>query len=329
MRRVDRTSVQAPEVLAGPKSRGVKELGKATEFFEALAAEQAALKAKLEADIAAGIAPLPAPPKKKGKKDSFPFSAYSDDGVKYALDQLFFGKCAYCETRYANQAPVDVEHYRPKGRISGEKDHPGYWWLAMIWDNLLPSCIDCNRRRWQRLPDVPSSLEQLLKSELIQGGMMALGKQDVFPVEGERAVAPHSEIDEKPDLLNPCVDVPDEHLTFYIDRENPLGLVLPKITGGVPSRRGLTSIHVYGLNRLALVQERTRVLRTLEFLSRLIDEIDEISGTLLARRSSQDKKMGTRLSLLSDQILGEIKAMAEPDRPYSSLVKAWSNSLKP
>lgn len=329
MRRVDRLSVPAPDVLVGPKSRGLKELEKARKFFKAQEVAEAALKAKIAADAAAGVVTIAPVSKKKGKKDGFSFSAYSDDAVKYALENLFFGKCAYCETRYANQAPVDVEHYRPKGRIADVADHPGYWWLAMVWENLLPSCIDCNRRRWQHLPDVPSSLEQLLKSPLIQGGMMPLGKQDLFPVAGERATALHPLIDEKPDLLNPCLDVPDDHLTFYIDRENPLGLVLPKLIDGVPSRRGLTSIHVYGLNRLALVQERTRVLRTLEFLSKLIDEIDEISETLLARRSSKDKKMGTRLSLLSDQILAEIRGMAEPDRPYSSLVKAWSKILKP
>ena len=83
-----------------------------------------------------------------------------------------------------------------------------------------------------------------------------------------------------------------------------------------------------GHRALGLVQERTRVLRTLEFLSRLIDEIDEISETLLASTSSQDKTMGTRLNLLSAQILAEFRTMADPDQPYSSLVKAWSNTLK-
>ncbi|MER8710160.1 hypothetical protein NKJ81_31440 [Mesorhizobium sp. M0018] len=322
MRRVDRALVSAPAVLVGDKSRGGKELAKAKIFFEA--------KAKAEAAGAAAGALAPATKAKKTKKEkTFDFSAYSDEAVKYALDKLFFGKCAYCESRYANQAPADVEHYRPKGRIAGVANHPGYWWLAMVWDNLLPSCIDCNRRRWQDLPKFPVSLVQLLSAPEMQGAKASLGKQDLFPIAGAaRAMADFPGIDEQPDLINPCVDDPEEHLVFHIDRGDPLGLVLPTFKDNVPSRRGLTSIHVYGLNRLGLVQERTRVLRKLDFLSRLIDEIGKISETLLASLDQQTKTMGARLDLLVNQILDEIRAMAEPDQPYSSLVKAWSNTLE-
>ncbi|MER9059919.1 hypothetical protein [Mesorhizobium sp. M0698] len=319
MRRVDRTLVSMPAVLVGEKSRGGKELAKAKIFFEA--------KAKAEAGAAAAGAA--APSKKTRKKDkTFDFSAYSDEAVKYALDKLFFGKCAYCESRYANQAPVDVEHYRPKGRIAGVANHPGYWWLAMAWHNLLPSCIDCNRRRWQDLPKFPESLAQLLAAPEMQGVKASLGKQDLFPIAGAaRATADFPGIDEQPDLINPCVDDPEEHLAFHIDRGDPLGLVLPSFKDNLPSRRGLTSIHVYGLNRLGLVQERTRVLRKLDFLSRLIDEIGKISETLLASSDPKNKTMGARLDLLVNQILDEIRAMAQLDQPYSSLVKAWSKTL--
>ncbi|MER8547725.1 hypothetical protein NKI54_03515 [Mesorhizobium sp. M0663] len=321
MRRVDRTLVSAPAVLVGEKSRGGKELAKAKIFFAA--------QAKAQAVTAAAGAAAPGAKTRKKKDKTFSFSAYSDEAVKYALDKLFFGKCAYCESRYANQAPVDVEHYRPKGRIARVANHPGYWWLAMVWDNLLPSCIDCNRRRWQDLPRFPESLAQLLAAPEMQGVKASLGKQDLFPIAGAaRATADFPGIDEQPDLINPCVDVPEEHLVFHIDRGDPLGLVLPTFKDNVPSRRGLTSIHVYGLNRLGLVQERTRVLRKLDFLSRLIDEIGKISETLLASLDQQTKTMGARLDLLVNQILDEIRTMAEPGQPYSSLVKAWSDTLK-
>ncbi|UWU25628.1 hypothetical protein N2601_29685 (plasmid) [Rhizobium sp. CB3060] len=321
MRRVDRALVSAPAVLVGNKSRGGKELAKAKIFFEA--------QAKAKAEAPAVGAPAPATKSRKKKEKTFNFSAYSDEAVKYALDKLFFGKCAYCESRYANQAPVDVEHYRPKGRIAGVANHPGYWWLAMVWNNLLPSCIDCNRRRWQDLPRFPESLAQLLAAPEMQGVKASLGKQDLFPIAGTaRATADLPDIDERPDLINPCVDDPEEHLVFHIDRGDPLGLVLPTFKNNVPSRRGLTSIHVYGLNRLGLVQERTRILRKLDLLSRLIDEIGKISEALLASSDQQNKKMGARLDLLINQILDEIRTMAEPDQPYSSLVKAWSKTLK-
>lgn len=324
MRRVDRASVSKPAVLVGDKSRGGKELAKAKLFFTAQAAARAAEKA-----AAAAGAPARTTKTKKRKEQAFDFSAYSDEAVKYALDKLFFGKCAYCESRYANQAPVDVEHYRPKGNVAREPDHPGYWWLAMVWENLLPSCIDCNRRRWQDLPKFPQSLAQLMAAPDMQGAKASLGKQDFFPIAGAaRATVDSPDVDEQPDLINPCVDDPEEHLVFHIDRSDPLGLVLPAIMDGVPSRRGLTSIHIYGLNRLGLVQERTRVLRNLDFLSLLIDEIGKISEILLDSADPKTKTMGARLDLLIAQILKEIHGMAKPDQPYSSLVKAWSKTLR-
>lgn len=81
------------------------------------------------------------------KKGAFAFAAYKAPEVKARLEALFHGKCAYFETVYAASAPVDVEHYRPKGAVEGEPAHPVYWWLGMVWP--LPSCIDCNRRRKQ------------------------------------------------------------------------------------------------------------------------------------------------------------------------------------
>lgn len=317
MRKVNRASVREPESLAGPKSRGAKEY------------------AKSEAHIQALQAAAPAPGGRAKKKKGFEFSAYSDDGVKYALDKLFFGKCAYCESRYAHQAPVDVEHFRPKGQIAGEV-HPGYWWLAMKWDNLLPSCIDCNRRRWHALPEFPTGLEELLRAPEMDGTMAKLGKEDLFPIAGVRAIAPSAtpqaeskaQQAEEALLLNPCIDDPDEHLVFHVDGDPPLGIVLPKPGEVAPSRKGLASIHVYGLNRLHLVQERTRVLRKLQFLSGLMDELDEVAEELRARRQADDATWAARLEALSDRILEEIRTMAADDQPYSNVVRTWARSLE-
>lgn len=92
---------------------------------------------------------------------SYEFKIYKAAAIKAELDKLFHGKCAYCERFFASGAPVDVEHYRPKGGVEGDTTHRGYWWLAMEWSNLLPSCIDCNRRRGQRTPRPETSLERL------------------------------------------------------------------------------------------------------------------------------------------------------------------------
>ena len=111
-----RTGIPMPQSLAGPNSPAAVEL--------------AANRQKVAA----------------GKKRSF--SVYSNPDVKAALADVFGGKCAYCESRYDRTQPVDVEHYRPKSEVKvGEVKVGGYWWLAAVWSNLLPSCIDCNRAR--------------------------------------------------------------------------------------------------------------------------------------------------------------------------------------
>ena len=76
----------------------------------------------------------------------------------WLLKYVFYNKCAYCETTEVGYIS-DAEHFRPKGQVrnkSGivktfdvdgvsEITHPGYFWLAYHWQNLLPSCNTCNR----------------------------------------------------------------------------------------------------------------------------------------------------------------------------------------
>lgn len=76
---------------------------------------------------------------------------------------------------------------RNEGRLSGVDNHPGCWWLAARWENLLLSCTLCNQP-----PD----------------------KGTKFPVaeEGESGVSTEQEAGEVPLLLDPCVDHPENHL---------------------------------------------------------------------------------------------------------------------
>jgi hypothetical protein len=70
---------------------------------------------------------------------------------------VFFGMCAYCESDVESVYVGDAEHYRPKGKVTqreGDREievtcpdgnpHPGYYWLAYDWRNILPSCYKCN-----------------------------------------------------------------------------------------------------------------------------------------------------------------------------------------
>lgn len=330
MRKVDRSSVKIPGAML------------------AEGATQSAARKELEA-FSAYYAALHSAPDAAGKLPSF--SVYRSESVKQRLHELFHGKCAYCESFYQSTAPVDVEHYRPKGRVHEAPGHSGYWWLAMDWDNLLPSCIHCNRRSGQVTPVLSTNLARLLEEgrRFSQSRLMQSGKQDSFPILGTRVETPAMPLDgEQALLLDPSRDQPEEHLSFYIDRDNLIGLVLPKphaqaglsvaVEGVRPelrdvveqalaqglSLKGAVSIHVYGLNRLGLVQERTRLLRHLEFLQILALEISSMADDLRARETA----IAERLSLLRDQIISEMKAMARPEAPHSMMVRAWIETFK-
>lgn len=265
-------------------------------------------------------------------KGSYGFAVYKHVEVKQRLDALFHGKCAYCETYYSASAPVDIEHFRPKGAVSEDPSHPGYWWIAMAWENLLPSCIDCNRKRKQSHIIDSASLEALnAGGRRTRNSPVLSGKKDSFPLApGAARLQPEltTYLAEQALLLNPCDDQPNEHLEYIVEGRPSISLMLPR---GIPdpSLRGATSIQIYGLNRLGLVQERTRLLRRLEFLGDLVLELGEMIDAL----DTQEIKaaiMGTpagtvakRMTLLLDRALAEMRSLREPDQPYSAMVTAW------
>ena len=269
--------------------------------------------------------------------------------MKRRLEELFHGKCAYCESFYASQAPVDVEHYRPKGAVDGEPAHPGYWWLGMEWTNLLPSCIDCNRRRKQRAPDGISNLSLLYKAT-------QSGKKDSFPIKGKRAVSETDHLDtEEALLLDPTRDDPNKYLVYWLGDDTAGGLVLPRdINGAIPadvrlaavgapadvganatidglSVRGAVSIQVYGLNRLRLVQERARLLQRMRFLEALSIELGNIAQDLEAAGLQTVPAVIEairNLKLLQGKILSEMTALASPEMPFSTLAAAYLSDFR-
>jgi hypothetical protein len=334
MRRVDRGSEPPPPALTTKDRSGLTELERAR-----------AHQQSLEPD-----------------KGSFAFAVYRAQEVKQRLEELFHGKCAYCETFYASSAPVDVEHFRPKGAVDGEPDHPGYWWLAMSWSNLLPSCIDCNRKRTQPTPDQSASLFALVNGARRPNHVRSVltGKKDSFPVAGTRALPEASDFTaEQALLLDPCADDPEDHIDFNVGGDRPIPLALPRAVpqeaapaalsataGPIAaaahdaaalaglSVRGAVSIQVYGLNRLRLVQDRLRILRQLEYLGYFVKElgalIDDLSGAVegnppLSDAVKEDRANAIigRLRLLLDRALIEMRSAAAPEAPYSAMAAKW------
>lgn len=159
-------------------------------------------------------------------------------------------KCAYCETYLPpGERKGDVEHFRPKGRVRDRRgvvvtvtlagqqmQHPGYFWLAYDYRNLLPVCGACNRRARDE-----------------REGRLT-GKGEIFPTLDDWYAAEPAAVDhEKPSLLNPWLpeDDPHEHLIF--DPET--GLVIGR------TDRGKETVELLGLNRDGLPEERKTACR--------------------------------------------------------------------
>jgi hypothetical protein len=285
--RVFRELVRPPAILTEAEGSADRERRKAREHFT--------------------MAPpaTPAPGEELGtkgkKRTTFEFKIYKDDGIRAKLEDLFHGKCAYCESYYAGVHPVDVEHWRPKAEVTpepweGNERLPGYWFLASDWDNLLPSCIDCNRARSQK--DVSDRL-----------GL--LGKANRFPIEpGLRRASTKADLEsERPLLLNPCRDDPAEHLQC-----DPADPAIVRARGG--SLKGQQSIDVYGLNRAGLAvarRERLTKIRLHLYQLRMLSQLRERSTSALEQRILDD---------LRDYELRALEAFRRDDEPFAMMSRA-------
>jgi hypothetical protein len=110
--------------------------------------------------------------------------------------------------------------------------HPGYYWLAYDWNNLLASCADCNRPSRQKTKTAKR-----------------IGKWDQFPVRGTHAANPGEEHTEQPLLINPTNQDPAVHMSV-----DNTGVFVGK------TDEGNTCIDIFGLNdRDALVDSRRRM----------------------------------------------------------------------
>jgi uncharacterized protein (TIGR02646 family) len=231
----------------------------------------------------------------------FKFEAYRDPTVREALKAAFGGLCAYCESPTEATAPIDVEHYRPKGAVRTETERlsHGYYWLAATWENLLPSCIRCNRAEGYDYED---------------NSRRTSGKGSWFPLadEAARARSEGREDGESPLLLHPYYDDPAEHLEFGED-----GVVIARRkANGERSRRGAKTIEVLGLNRPGLLNarrahlrsveaHRKRLLRAERMLRRYPQDEDALEQLEEARRESEDLvRRGAMYSALAAERLG-------------------------
>ena len=180
------------------------------------------------------------------------------------------------------------------------------------------------------------------------------GKKDSFPLaEGSpRATSKAQLASEVPLLVNPCIDEPEDFLDFSYDEEVGAAIVFPSSASGgrllnpagigiggeevIAAARasqadlaGAVSIHVYGLNRLGLVQARTRVIRRLEFLKSLFVKLDgTVDEVRRATRSTRAREIvGKVVDDMQDMILQEMRDAAHPSQEYSATARAWVHNF--
>ena len=143
--------------------------------------------------------------------------------VKPVFMYLQRNRCIYCDRHIASlrvgSVEHDLEHYRPKGRVTEEDgSHTnGYYWLAYDFENFAVACKTCNQ------------------------GL----KMDRFPILGTRGVALANVTTlnqtELPMLIFPMVDNPDEYMIF--DGVTPK----PKFKRGLKYKRAKITIDFFRL----------------------------------------------------------------------------------
>lgn len=233
-----------------------------------------------------------------GTRDGFDFKAYSHSDVKTALSKMTGGNCAYCEADYDATAPVDVEHYRPKAAVETDVGlmKPGYWWLAASWDNLLPSCIRCNRK--ERVP-------------LFDGSELVVGKGNRFPLDDEdsRAHEVGGEVNETPLLIDPCREDPADFIRFEDKEGKCIAVPIEQDPTTLSARRARASIDIYGLNRAGLVQDRSRYMARAKLLlaqfERAVRRLNRLSPEDDENRSDAELDIAEHLDSLAELISGE------------------------
>lgn len=285
---VERTKTPASLDLADPESAASKEL--------------AELKAHWE--------------EKKSAPGGDSYKAYAAADVREALTALFKGKCAYCESPVSGSSQTDIEHYRPKGGVTEAAeagiDHPGYWWLAMKWENLVLGCMHCNQARRQLILE-PEMSEAEIRAAIERNDLQTTGKKNAFPTEGNQWITDfQGELsDEKPLLIDPTVVDPEPLFEWVL--AGSISTLRPR-DGEARADR---TIKVLGLNRRYLTEARVQILDHLIVLG------DSIRVGL---EDFQNARTDGEAAIALRAVKRDLEAVRDlglPGRPYAGLARAF------
>jgi hypothetical protein len=305
--------IDCPEILAcniDPKREGELETIDAIEFYD----EDA------NSDL---------PFRKMGKRGAriqASYSVYSDKSIRVKLAEMFYGKCAYCESRIVTIYSGDIEHFRPKGGFHNSTSEPlikpGYYWLASDWNNLLFACPFCNQTNTHKISQ-GGKIQELVKGKLNQfpltneinrlgreNGRIFYSDQNAYKVAFDREEADRL-------LLNPCTDNVEEFFDYTEE-----GIIFPKASlNGINLERAKTSIDVYALQRIELVQAReAKVIKIKAQIRRVEQAMKNLDDHY---EDTEEKKIWFEGILRKE--MKELKKYMLPKREYSGLAKILIN----
>jgi hypothetical protein len=195
----------------------------------------------------------------------------------WLLEHVFRFKCAYCETPLdLDRYHGDAEHFRPKGQVTFKDSeakktraqcilpdgtsiaHPGYFWLAYNWRNLVPACSFCNTGDG-KVDQFPTSKCHLLMKKLSaqEKARLENALKEILEIKGQKdwyLLGPRAlDGEEEPLLLNPLNPdpqrIPRKHLRYGLGG---------KVVAVDNSPLGENSITVFDLRRDTLVRRRQK-----------------------------------------------------------------------
>jgi uncharacterized protein (TIGR02646 family) len=207
-------------------------------------------------------------------KHVFSSKVYRDTTLS-ALEKLYKSKCAYCETDTSAGAPMQVEHYRPKAKVTEDSTHLGYYWVAYEWSNLILSCSKCNNKKRNRFPILGNRIVE----PVLDGDGLPTNE---FRVANSAAFAAENVL-----LLHPEIDNIEEQFLFKVKCEI-IGL----------TQKAQKTIEVCGLNREELVFKR------LSISNKIKNDIKEILTSYIGNKITSDqcryaiKRVFSELALL-------------------------------
>lgn len=221
MRHVDRSAVGAPQYLVSDQAHFFRQT-----LFDLLTDTRRAEQTRVD----------------KERLD------LNEPTVALALEELFHGKCAFCEQR----GRLQPYRFRPPGQalpqLSKETGHLYYAWLAEAWENIYPICLECLPEEPEYFPVVgkraPLPTPRQLSDYLEAGGHWPAGPPAEAPL-----------------LLDPCrVTAFGSHLHVQLDGEL-IGL----------SPAGQVTAEHFRLNRTPLARQRASAFA--EYRHRLYEAV--------------------------------------------------------